>query len=787
MKKRLLVFATFFLCLTVLSLANIQSIAEEEDDWPYTGGLRHVWTKIEEIYSRFDNQDVEIDALNTRLSNEESKVIALENELAELTIRVSELENSTSGSGSGITGELAETYIDAVQSEPFEFVISVSNSMGEPVPNLSEAAFGITLGHLISVINHENGDYTMVVEMSGIGQKEIGFYINNFLQEQLLTVNIARVLSYELSSVSDDILAPDGIDSETYFITCNLKDAEGVPFTGLSMSDFDFGDQNTNIVSMDSYSSGKYTFLMKVPEKVVGTSEYYLAIQPVILGVSFDIIHVTVYDPLCPFDATIIHDWVYYGVEDEYGSMLYLAENIMHAIYNKYGVELNLAMVPDDYHIIIDENAGYSVSPDSMNVIWKSQDQFSLQFTEPGSYPLLLVSTLYPDRVITGFAIQIEDSFATYKYYYDGDQDGYGVDYDFQMRQYPDEPYTALQGGDWDDGDASCYPGAPELLDGKDNDGDGVIDEGLTALTEYYADRDRDGYGYTDPVTGDSDTQFLEDPEYPYTALVGGDWDDNDVYSYPGAVEVPDGNDNDGDGLIDEEIVVGGYYDYDGDGYGFAYAYEAYDYYMDWDTMTVVMTYDPTNPTPADVVFVNGDWDDDDPDSYPGAPELLDGKDNDGDGLIDEDFLTQTYYYDFDGDGYGVDGTYITSTNPVGYYTAMQGGDFDDSDWYCYPGAPEYPDGKDNDGDGSIDEDYILDYYFYRDRDGDTYGVDHDYVIVTAYFDEGLLVIPLPLDHEYSARRGGDFDDSNPTCYIGAVELADGVDNDGDGWIDEEL
>ncbi|MBI4822855.1 MAG: putative metal-binding motif-containing protein [Nitrospirae bacterium] len=81
---------------------------------------------------------------------------------------------------------------------------------------------------------------------------------------------------------------------------------------------------------------------------------------------------------------------------------------------------------------------------------------------------------------------------------------------------------SCSQGDDWDDNDATSYPDAPELYDGKDNDGDGLIDEGL------YLDSDGDGYA--------SDV----------------DCNDYDNTIYPGAPELCDNKDNDCDGETDE-------------------------------------------------------------------------------------------------------------------------------------------------------------------------------------------------------------------------------------------
>lgn len=124
------------------------------------------------------------------------------------------------------------------------------------------------------------------------------------------------------------------------------------------------------------------------------------------------------------------------------------------------------------------------------------------------------------------------------------------------------------------------------------------------------------------------------------------------------------------------------------------------------------------------------DCDDTDINSFPGAAERHDGRDNDCDGVIDEG----TEGYDDDGDGYSEDG-----------------GDCDDNSAEVYPGALEIPDYKDNNCDGTVDESTTL-----ADDDGDGY-----------------------------SESEGDCDDRDIEVHPGAVEYCDGLDNDCNGLLDE--
>ncbi|NMO18014.1 hypothetical protein HPC49_14790 [Pyxidicoccus fallax] len=122
-------------------------------------------------------------------------------------------------------------------------------------------------------------------------------------------------------------------------------------------------------------------------------------------------------------------------------------------------------------------------------------------------------------------------------YYADGDGDGYGDSIIYrQLCARP--PGYSLIGGDCRDWDATMYPGNAEVCDTKDNDCDGVVDDGLTVPT-WYRDADGDGYGRNTETTG----ACSRPSGYSATS---GDCDDSDGAVSPGASEeCGDGIDND--------------------------------------------------------------------------------------------------------------------------------------------------------------------------------------------------------------------------------------------------
>ena len=106
-----------------------------------------------------------------------------------------------------------------------------------------------------------------------------------------------------------------------------------------------------------------------------------------------------------------------------------------------------------------------------------------------------------------------------------------------------------IQCEDCNDADDEMFPGNPEVCDGKDNDCDGEIDEGV--LLTFYQDNDDDTYG-----NASVSTQACTAPSGYVSDNT--DCDDSDPDVNPGATEFCDGLDNDCDDSVDEDPACDG-------------------------------------------------------------------------------------------------------------------------------------------------------------------------------------------------------------------------------------
>ncbi|MEZ4317065.1 MAG: DUF2341 domain-containing protein [Myxococcota bacterium] len=384
-----------------------------------------------------------------------------------------------------------------------------------------------------------------------------------------------------------------------------------------------------------------------------------------------------------------------------------------------------------------------------------------------------------------------DDGLATSTWYRDQDGDLFGTGLDTVSDCAQPSGYVGAA-GDCDDAAIAVNPSATEVCDGVDNDCNGTADVGAVDQAAWFRDADSDTYGdpadsvlSCDPVVG-----YVDNPD---------DCDDSTGLAYPGGTEVCDAFDNDCNGTVNDNAVGAPtwYRDNDSDGYG------------DLTTTTTACS------QPTGYVADFSDCNDVTSEAHPGATEVCDGLDNDCNGTVDVGATDpQTWYRDFDGDGYGSNTvTQITCTPAPGYIATS--GDCNDAVATVNPGAMEMCNGVDDNCVGGVDEGLTVARF--PDNDGDGFGAtvvavpvcpsQPGYVDVSG--DCNDMDASIGLQQAYYRDQDGDqagdantstlscnapmgfvlddqdCNDLEPLSFPGNTELCDGVDNDCDGTVDQ--
>ncbi len=306
--------------------------------------------------------------------------------------------------------------------------------------------------------------------------------------------------------------------------------------------------------------------------------------------------------------------------------------------------------------------------------------------------------------------------------------------------------------------DPASHPGADETCDGKDNDCDGIVDQGFP---------DADADGIKNCVDPDDDNDTFAD---------GLDCAPLDGSVFPTAPEKCDGKDNDCDNVVDEDFA-----DLDGDGVA-----DCVDSDLDGDGVDDAADNCPKTSNPQQEDFDADGFGDacDTDDDGDGIPDNLDNclllfnpgqpdtdKDGKGDGCDEDD--------DGDGAADGADNCPLVANPGQADFDGDGLGDACDED-------------DDNDGDPDVSDCAPLDPAVHHGADELCNGQDDNCVFGEdeGFNDNDLDGLKNCIDPDDD--NDGDPDETDcapldPAQGSGATESCDGKDNDCDGQVDEGL
>ncbi|WP_237079062.1 putative metal-binding motif-containing protein [Myxococcus xanthus] len=197
--------------------------------------------------------------------------------------------------------------------------------------------------------------------------------------------------------------------------------------------------------------------------------------------------------------------------------------------------------------------------------------------------------------------------------------------------------------------------------------------------------------------------------------------------------------------------------------------------------------------------------------AFPGAPELCNGRDDNCDGQMETGVVNKAWYLDGDRDGFGLNGPGTEACDPPSELYVEVDGDCNDARADIHPNIVEKCNGSDDNCDGRDDElftegpgalgtactEFCNGTYacndaqtgtvctgtpptpLYADADSDGEGEKES-------APEGELCPGAPMP-PMMADNTRDCDDADPSTNTQATEVCDGLDNDCDGQVDEEM